>query len=324
MKFASPKNKYGRFIFFIFFLIVVPVFIVGLYIGYKSVSKKQQIYNLLVSNRVARFFILRNDSRSNNVIRIRKDLNAVNCPKDHLAIASFGQSNSANGIKRENGLISINDGKTFMWDWTTGKCFIYSEPLVGTDGPAEGNILTETIIQLRKNYSGNLIVVAFGRGGSSVFDWSHVKLSIRLDKVLQGLSENSIKPKFFFWHQGEADAIPEIYVPWKMNAYGKKHGSVSHYYESALSVIIDKIKKYFPTSIIGVALVSICNNDGSPSIIDAQKRTAEKYANVKISSNTDLLGNKFRQDGCHFNELGASKIGENYAQLILGELFPLK
>ena len=112
------------------------------------------------------------------------------------------------------------------------------------------------------------------------------------------------------------DGIPETYAGWKINAYGVKMGSVSHYYEMALSLIVEKIHLHFSHSTIGVALVSICQNDGNPQVINAQKSVADKYPYVKISSNTDMLGTEYRSDECHFNELGTAKIGKDYAHFI--------
>jgi hypothetical protein len=299
----------------IMFLIISICFGSGIIIGFKSVKYKPQIFKFLVSSSIYRYFVLKNTA-SETTANYRSDLKEVACPTTYLAIASFGQSNAANRVPREGGAITIEDGKTFMWDWTSGKCYPYSEPVVGTDGNG-ANILTDTILQLKTKYSGNLLMVAFARGGSSVFDWSHVRLSVRLDNVLQRLKKHAIEPKIFFWHQGESDGVTEVYVPWKINAYGQTRGSVSHYYEKALSLIIQKTHEYFPRSTIGVALVSICGNDGNPLIINAQKNVADKYPYVKISSNTDMLGNEYRaDDGCHFNELGKAKIGKDYSHFI--------
>jgi hypothetical protein len=299
---------------FIVFLLISIVFGAGLFIGFKSVKYKPQILKFLVSSPVYRYLILENTA-SGTTANYRSDLKEVACPTDYLAIASFGQSNAANRILRDGGAITVEDGKTFMWDWTSGKCYPYSEPVVGTTGLG-ANILSDTILQLRTKYSGNLLMVAFAMGGSSVFDWSHIRRSIVLDNVLQRLKKHAIEPNIFFWHQGESDGIPEIYLPWKVNAYGLTKGSVSHYYEKALSVIIQKTHEYFPHSTMGVALVSICSNDGSPLIINAQKSVADKFPYVKISSNTDMLGNEYRADGCHFNELGKAEIGKDYSHFI--------
>jgi len=308
-----------RFTLFIVFISVGIVFLGGCYIGYKSVSKKQQIFSVLVQNPLSRYLILQYTSRATS--EFNKDFKAVDCPADHLAIASFGQSNTANNVVRNGGMkAAFDDGKTFMWSWVTGKCYPYSEPLVGTNGE-DGNILTDTVRQVRKdNYDGNLILIGFGKGGSSVFDWSHVWLSVRLDNVLLKLKESKINPLVFFWHQGEVDAVPEVYAPWKTNAYGNLRGSVTHFYSAALSIIVEKIRKYFPTSAIGVALASVCGNEGNDLIIKGQKRVADKYDNVRISSNTDRLGSEFRDGkGCHFNELGAARIGEDYGGVIKKE-----
>jgi hypothetical protein len=321
----SYKNTNRRLtgVLCIAFLISSIVLSIGFFLGYKIAHNKQHIFRILVSNSISRFFILKNTSKS-TVAKLRNDLKEVECPASHVAIATFGQSNSANRVLRSKGLIAINDGKTFMWDWTSGKCYPYSEPVVGTDGLGKGNILTDTITKLREMYTGNLIIIAFAKGGSSVFDWSHARLSVRLDAVLNRLKEHAIYPNVFLWHQGETDATPEQYTSWKKNAYGNKTGSPYHYYESALSLITQKIGSSFPKSIIGVALASICKNKGSSLIVGAQKYVADKNTNVKVTINTDMLGKKYRHDGCHFNELGAAKIGKVYALFTIQHIETVK
>lgn len=245
----------------------------------------------------------------------------IECPTNYKAIAIFGQSNSANRLHRSEGLKSINDGKTFMYDWTTQRCYPYAEPLVGTDGEGMGNIITSTIAGFRKgDTQTNLIVVAFGRGGSSVFSWSHGIESIRLDEVLYRLKKDQINPDLFLWHQGESDAVEEIYFPQKVGAYGMTVGSKKHFYKMSLDIVLQKIHHSFPNALVGVALASICQNKGSQEIRGGQNAMQYKYSWVKISSDTDRFGEKYRSDGCHFNETGEKNIASDYLKLVLSSL----
>ena len=293
---------------------LIGVFLAGGYVGAKvsSISKKQEINDFLIRNKIYRSYSISNSEAES----IKTTTSPVNCPTKYFAVGLFGQSNSANRIPRKDGLVTKIDNKTFMYDWTTEKCYPFSEPLVGTDGEGKGNLITEAIMDFRKTNSEiSLIVIPFGKGGSSVFNWSHSDLSVRLDTVIDRLQKSNISPNLFLWHQGESDAIPEIYTFEKNKAYGLGFGSQRLFYEKALDIVVAKLHKSFPGALIGIALASICKNDGSEEITKAQK-SFTKYNYIRISSNTDEYGNDYRYDGCHFNEKGAAKIGADYSMLL--------
>jgi hypothetical protein len=84
------------------FLLISIVFGSGFFIGFKSVKYKPQILKFLVSSPAYRYLILRSTA-SATTANHRSDLKEVACPTDHLAIASFGQSNAANRVPREGG-----------------------------------------------------------------------------------------------------------------------------------------------------------------------------------------------------------------------------
>ena len=109
MSLQSSKNTNRHLIGFlcIALLITSIVLSIGFFLGYKNANNKQQIFRILVSNSISRFFILKNTSKS-TVARLRNDLRAVECPANHVAIATFGQSNSANRVLRDKGLIARN------------------------------------------------------------------------------------------------------------------------------------------------------------------------------------------------------------------------
>jgi hypothetical protein len=297
------------------------VFIFGGLIGayLNGYNGKRKLNNYMVNNHQFRWYELKKTLKYNVIHAKTKP---VECPKEYKAIATFGQSNSANRLLRSKNLKTVDDGKTYMWDWGTQRCYKYEEPIVGTDGKNRGNIITYTIQELRKSdRKTNIIVIAFGRGGSSVFSWSHGVESIRLDNVLKKLSINKIKPTLFLWHQGESDAIEEMYLPNKVKAYGPKKGTKKRYYGMALEVVIQKVHAMFPNALIGVALASICDNEGSQEVRGAQKIIANKYPWVKISSDTDTYGDEYRyEDKCHFNEKGEKHIGADYLKLLLKQI----
>lgn len=307
-----------KIILFVFFIALVS-FLFGGMQGFKinSMTNHKELNYYLIANS---FYINYALDKSLSQVVVTK-ANPVTCPENYKAIALFGQSNSANRIKRPKGLESVDDGKTFMWNWATQKCYPYAEPVVGTDGDDSGNIITSMIKEFRKlDKKSNLIIIAFGSGGTSVFSWSHAFESIRLIEVLKRLKSNHITPSLFLWHQGESDVVPETYVQEKAKAYGLAFGTKRYWYEMALDVIVNNIRDSFPSAIVGIAVASICNNNGSEEIRDAQKAIANKYPWTEISSNTDIYGEEYRLEGCHFNEKGEKFIAKDYLNLFLKTL----
>ena len=278
-----------------------------------DLSYRQRLNLLATHNAAYRWYALRVAARS----VAHAATAAVECPADGKAIALLGQSNAANRIDRAAGLKAFTDGRTFMWDWSTGRCYHYAEPVAGTDGVDAGNIITAVIEDFRRTDARTpLIVVAFARGGSSVFSWSHGFDSIRLDAVLERLRQQRIAPVLFLWHQGETEAVDEEYVPDKAAAYGMAVGSRGDFYRSALDIILGKIHAAFPGALAGVAVASICGNAGNAEVRAAQRAAAARYSWTALSSDTDAYGAAYRQENCHFNERGEQAIAADYLKLL--------
>lgn len=287
-----------------------------LYIGAKlnSFEMRRYVNNVLIKNSL--YIYLKKNEITKSVITKTNEL-PISCPTEYKSIAIFGQSNSANRIPRKNGLRTIADGKTYMYDWVNGICYNYAEPLVGTDGEGRGNILTTAIENYRKSQpNGNILVIAFGRGGSSVFSWSHGIESIRYKAVLDSVKSKNIRIDTAFWHQGESDAILEIYFPEKLKAYGTEIGMRQDFYNKSLNAILDKLTNFNPNIKIGVAIASICKNNGSDEIREAQRMVISSRPNIYKSTDSDKLGSNMRYDDCHFNELGEKYIAEDYYQFL--------
>jgi len=297
-------------------------FVLGIYVGARQslYEYSQAFTHYKVSNTLYRWYKLKRIA-AKEVIHSAD--NPLTCPLEYKAIALFGQSNSANRINRPQGLKRIDDGKTFMWDWSTRRCYSYREPVVGTDGDGMGNIITGAILDVRKqDQYTNLIIVAFGYGGTSVFTWSHGYESIRLDEVLSGLKAARIEPSLFLWHQGESDAMEEIYFPEKVSAYGLEIAPKKKFYSMALDMIVNKVHSAFPNARFGIAIASICQNNGSDEVRAAQRAVQQRYAWTVLSSDTDALGSEYRSADCHFNEKGESSIASDYAKVILQSIGP--
>ena len=244
----------------------------------------------------------------------------VLCPKDGIALATFGQSNSGNSVRPV--ATDIAPRNLFQYDWRTGKCYEYKEPLLGTTG-TEGNVITYTASKIAKDTSKPVIVIPFGVGGTSVLEWAYGHLSYQQDIALSSIRRSGLSPKIFLWHQGEKDARVEGSKPddlKKVSSFSKPEGNDFQLglsrksYADALQKVVDKTRQYFPDSYFGIALVSRCSNRNQwEPIREGQREIANKNKNTFVSADSDkIYTEKARYDKCHFSKEGAQELGNQY------------
>ena len=244
----------------------------------------------------------------------------VLCPKDGIALATFGQSNSGNTVRPV--ATDIAPRNLFQYDWRTGKCYEYKEPLLGTTG-TEGNVITYTASKIAKDTSKRVIVIPFGVGGTSVLEWAYGHLSYQQDIALSSIRRSGLSPKTFLWHQGENDARVEGSKPddlKKVSSFSKPEGNDFQLglsrksYADALQKVVDKTRQYFPDSYFGIALVSRCSNRNQwAPIREGQREIANKNKNTFVSADSDkIYTEKTRYDKCHFSKEGAQELGNQY------------
>jgi len=228
------------------------------------------------------------------------------CPKDSINIAYLGQSNHGNIIKREK-TFNLPYKNVFTYDWRLGVCSKYKEPLAGVDGRAGGfgHVSSDTIYYLKKNYnfSKNIVVLGFSKGGTKAQEWASGNLSNKFDFFLKRLRNDNIHIDYVFWHQGESEV---------------KNANRIYYqnYIKDIQLIFQKFLKISEKTKIGMALVSVCNSEKSKSLNKSQLSIIQANGRVFLTLNTDDLGSIYRYDGCHFNDYGASVIGGKYAAFI--------
>lgn len=208
-----------------------------------------------------------------------------------------------------------------MYDWVTRQCYLLSEPLVGTDGNIFGNVLYDMAENLlEKELDKPILIAPLVKGRTSVFSWYDGKVSYRLTEFLKSAEISNLELRYWPWMQGEADAVPERYVPEKLSAFGDTRGEIDYHYALALDAIFFKIKSSFPNAKFGVSLTSRCSMLPNLFIRKGQWQVIQQRDDTYLSIDTDALDNTYRQDGCHYNERGAMLLGELYAQFIIGLL----
>ena len=232
----------------------------------------------------------------------------VPCPRESINIAYLGQSNHGNNIEREK-KFDTSYKNVFTYDWRLGVCSKYKEPLIGVGGRAGGfgHVSSDTIYYLKKkhNFHENIVVFGFAKSATKAQDWLKGSLANKFDFFLKRLEKNDIEIDYVFWHQGESEV---------------KNANRVYYqnYIKDMQLIFQKLLANSNKTKIGMGLVSLCKFEKSNSLIDSQRSIIKGNGRVFLTLNTDNLGRNYRYDkrNCHFNSLGASVIGEKYANFI--------
>ena len=281
---------------------------------------------------------------------------AVTCPaENYLGIASFGQSHLSNVMLRQEA-VDLSSLNVFMYDWVSGHCYPYKEPLVGTTGSFErnhfkdqithrvlsnkypyigGNMMTTLIEKLRsRGFDKTIVVGAFAVGGSSAFYWSNGRQLSRLNAFLQRSEHRNIDFELFLWHQGSTDAIPRLYNHHSKVEVGYESKTKFQLYKSALEKIFQQVKRTYPLAKIGIAISSKCNGAWIPQkngddkymhfvdneIAEAQRIVALEWDDYFISAETNDLMGRYLWDGCHYYPVGEDVITTRYLESIITNL----
>jgi hypothetical protein len=255
------------------------------------------------------------------------------CPRDEaFGIAYFGQSNSTNTVEPLADLPIPSN--LLQYDWKSSKCFAYKEPLLGADF-TRGNSITYAAVRIARESVNPVVVIPFGFGPSTILEWGYGEGAYQHRIVLDKLKESRLSPKVFLWHQGESDVpfagvdesvlseVPYFNRPDRPFTDNAIHrvGIAGSVYENALRDIVSTTLRAFPESHFGIALVShapcLGSNEIWEPIRDAQKAVATSNLRTFISADSDQIrGQADRYDGCHFSDVGAKKLSEEYYRSI--------
>lgn len=252
------------------------------------------------------------------------DLAVLPCPRQALTLLSFGQSNAANSVQPLAPLaIPAN---LLQYDWKSGRCHPYREPLLNADG-AGGTALTYALVPLAAQRRTPVLVVAYGRGASSVLEWAWGYLSAQHRLVLEQLQRDGLRPDLALWHQGEADARqpgadPQAFralPPFTPPSPGQfPLGLERQAYRLALQQVVDRSRAAFPGLRFGVALATRCY-EAPPwePVRQAQRDVVAATPGAFVSADSDAVwGGGRRYDDCHFSDRGALELGEQYGRAI--------
>ena len=215
------------------------------------------------------------------------------CPHDTgsvLVLVPMGQSNAANSI---SGLYNDLKDERIL-NFFSGSCFIAKDPLIGNGG-IHGSIWSLLALAiLQESRWQNIVIAPMAVGSSSIAQWVPGGYLFPMAKMrIHELAQTGFRNVAFLWHQGEIDRLDQ--------------GGNEADYRAHLREVIALTKSAYPKSAFFVSIATKCGieSEPDPEIQQAQRSAINPSEGVYAGANTDLLGNDFRSDGCHFNAEGA-------------------
>lgn len=236
------------------------------------------------------------------------------CPgyDDTLVLVTGGQSNAANS----NTSLSNVSPKAQVYLWFNGSCYIANDPMLGATGN-NGSLWPELGEALHDRLDRPILFINGAIGGSQVEDWLDLRsgyYKALLDRI-ESAEMAGFGSDLIFWHQGETDAniIRDQTIM-----------------EDQLGEMVDRLLADAPNAHLYLFQTSKCTGayrqNGVEHIRAAQRVVASQRDRVVEGMNTDILGNDFRWDTCHFNSRGREAIIDKIIpdiSKILGENQPL-
>jgi len=206
----------------------------------------------------------------------------------HLLV--LGQSNVANHGKR----LSHCDWGHYLHQ---GEKKRLSDPIPGGSGKG-GSVWTRLSPLLKQSgLTDEFIVSVLARGGTSVGDWSSGgKCFMPFEKDhLPALKGGPTPVTHIIYHQGERDTLLET---------GRKE------YVDAFRPLHKLLRKNFPEAPIFICTASYRFGVCSEAVRDAQKEISETFDGCVFAVDTDELGEAYRYDNTHFNDLGLNTFAD--------------
>jgi lysophospholipase L1-like esterase len=142
----------------------------------------------------------------------------------------------------------------------------------------------------------DLILVVQAVDATRISDWlGPGSISDRLASIVDALRAQHLVVSAVLWQQGEADA---------------REGTSKEAYAAALTMLIHRLRDQGISGPVLLARSTRCRKAGSEDVRGAVARVAQKEPDVFLGPDTDTLGDKFRTDGCHFNDAGRQRAAD--------------
>ncbi len=233
---------------------------------------------------------------------------ALPCPRNAIVIATAGQSNAANAISTP--LDANPAAPVFMF--FKGRCYALRDPMLGSNGTF-GSVWSRFAPMLAEQSGRPVVMISGAIGGSQFSDWTdpHSPYMRQLrDRVIDAARIVG-PPDVVLWHQGETDA-------WFKPSQAELQPTIERALHTVLTTFPLK-----PDAKLVLYRASICTGAkrqaSTASVIAAETAAVASDPRIVAGPNTDVLGDRFRHDHCHFNEEGARRV----ARMTLDVVTPL-
>ena len=218
-------------------------------------------------------------------------------PDSSLVFITYGQSNAANSGKMDKSLKVWNN----VYMIYEGNIYIYKDPTLGAQGQGASvwGLLGKEIIAKSEGRIKNVFFTNTAVGGAPIeklISNGDNFLNYFLDEFKLTLNKFG-KIDGVLFHQGE-----------------QNNKNAENYYKS-FSTLQDSINsiKQIP---IYLSQASYCSNVIDQKLLDIQDSLIINKKLVLRGPNTDILGDQFRYDNCHFNSNGLLKLSTLWYQAI--------
>jgi len=239
---------------------------------------------------------------------------AVACPRQTertAVLLVLGQSNAANyGGQR---FASKHGGK--IVNFFEGQCYVAASPLLGSAG-TKGEYWTELGNHLIDSGKFDAAVIApLAYSGSAVERWARGgDLNAVLVGTLSKIKADGYTITNVLWDQGEFDYVI---------------GTSEDAYRERLLSMIDTLRGEGVTAPVYLSIASKClepsnggrrHHSADNPVVRAQLALSNGEDNIRRGVNTDtLLDGLDRYDDCHIGGLGAEKVAQGWADILLAE-----
>jgi hypothetical protein len=198
-------------------------------------------------------------------------------------------------------------------------CFAGGEHAYGTGSDGSAFILPLADDLLDSRLYRNVLIVPIAVGGTYIEEWraDGGRYFPRFERAIKALQGYGLTPTAVLWHQGEGNATPLV--------SGHSIGRGGSLADTRAFLVTPQLKaaaqagyvRLFWGAPIFVARATTCGFKGAESAISAaQSELPDPRLGIVAGPDTDLYGDRYRLDRCHFNAEGIRLVASAFAMSI--------
>ncbi len=234
-----------------------------------------------------------NKSNDNSTTIIGNSCNVDSVKMDTAVLLVMGQSNAANfGATRYSASCSN------AYNFYNGELYPLADPLKGAKGD-KGSVwsrLGDLLIQ--QGLAHVVIIAPVSIGGTSIQQWIPGSINNHLIvEAVEALRSKKLHITHVLWHQGESNNSALL----DMNT----DRANAEIYRQDFLLLVEQLRSLEIDAPVFPAIATSCASLPQDTILARiQRELASDSLGIFNGPDTDLLGDAFRSDGCHFNDKG--------------------